>query len=193
MLIKIKLEKEDEIRILKEDSDMQLLKLKNELSDSQLLIKTLEENNINMERDQKDHEIEQSEMINKFVQMKKHIQTNLEMYQKPGDLNIKGGDLAKMEIEHTKTQLLHKSSENNNLKQQLEKCLSCYEGELKAIKQHCLKMDKHFKSCLEGFNFKGKDMEKLKEELKHTTLEKVKLAEDLKQMKIVALNMKQKI
>ena len=54
-------------------------------------------------------------------------------------------------------------------------------------------MDKHFKSCLEGFNFKGKDMDKVKEELKHTTLEKGKLTEDLKQMKIVALNMKQKI
>ena len=70
-------------------------------------------------------------MINKFVQMKKHIQTNLEMYQKPGELGIKGGDLAKVEIEHIKNQLLHKSSEANKLKQQLDKCLNCYEGELK--------------------------------------------------------------
>ena len=59
MLIKIKLEKEDEIRILKEDTEMQLLKLKNELSDSQLLIKTLEENNCCLEKEKKDHEIEQ--------------------------------------------------------------------------------------------------------------------------------------
>lgn len=172
ILMKVKIELEDEIKRNKDSEHNQTNKLEKELKDYKMLTETLEETNKMLQNGRFQTHSEFTSYVGKCKE-------NLSNNQAKEEINVSG------DISMLKHRLTESYQLCNRLRSQNEQMLKNYDREMKIIKTQYMKLDRAFKLSQQTFALKQGEFEKLKDEYKIRTIEKNSVVGDLKNSRIL--------